>query len=100
MHGGWYCLLRLSSGWCPADTGDAQEAFDAAEAEIVGNGEVAGGGSGAVGAGYGSDHVVGEPFAKAPQCRGGSIRPVAAGSVWPRERKLAGQRLAPSASKR
>jgi hypothetical protein len=65
------------SGWRTADTGDAQEALDAAEAEIVSDGEVAGGGSGAVGAGYGLDHIVGESFAKAPRCRGGRFGP------WP-----------------
>jgi hypothetical protein len=39
--------------------------------------EVAGGGSGAVGAGHGADHVVGESFAKALRCRGGRFGP------WP-----------------
>jgi hypothetical protein len=43
----------------------------------VSGGEVASGGSGAVGAGHGSDHVVGESFAKAPWCRGGRF------GLWP-----------------
>jgi hypothetical protein len=67
---GWHCLLRLSRGGRPAGTGRAQEALDAAEAEIVSDCEDAGGGSGAVGACHGSDHVVGESFAKASRCRG------------------------------
>jgi hypothetical protein len=41
-----------------ADTRDAQEALDAAEAEIVSDCKVAGGDSGAVSACHGSDHVV------------------------------------------
>lgn len=65
MRGDWCCLRSLSSGWCPADTGDAQEALDAAEAEIVSDCQVADGGSGAVGVRQGLDHVIGESFAKA-----------------------------------
>ena len=68
MRHGRRCLRRVSSGWRAADTEDAQEALDAAEAEIVSDCEFAGGGPGAVGAHHGSDHVVGESFAKAPRC--------------------------------
>jgi hypothetical protein len=53
------------------DTSNAQEALDAAEAEIMSDREVASSGSGAVGVRHGSDHVVGESFAKAPRCRSG-----------------------------
>lgn len=70
-------LLGLSRGWLPADTGDAQQTLDAAEAEIVSDREVAGGGSGSIGAGHGPDHLVGEPFAKAPRCRDDRFSP------WP-----------------
>jgi hypothetical protein len=77
MRGDRCCFRSLSSGRGPADTGGAQEALDAAEAEIVSGGEVVGGGSGTVGVRHGSDPVLGESFAKAPRCRGGRLGP------WP-----------------
>jgi hypothetical protein len=61
-----HCFLRLSSGWCPADTGDSQEALDAAEAEIVSAGEVAGSGSAAVGGDQVVDVALIEALAQAP----------------------------------
>jgi hypothetical protein len=70
-------ILNDASGWCPADTGDAQQALDAAEAKIVSDCEVAGGGSGAIGTYHGAVHVVGKSFTKAPRCRGGRY------GLWP-----------------
>jgi hypothetical protein len=78
MLGGRHCDFRSSSGWRPADAGDAQEALDAAvEAEIVRDCEVAGGGSGTGSTPHRFDHVVGQPFAKASRCRGSRF------SLWP-----------------
>src|SRR5947208_3478619 len=90
IRGGRSGLRGSSVGWRAADTGGAQEAFDAAEAEIVSDGEFTGGGSGAVGAGHGLDHVLGESFAKAPRCRGGRY------SLWslvPRGRENANSQV-------
>jgi hypothetical protein len=67
----------LLGGSAFSGLGGAEEAFDAAEAEIVGDCEFAGGGSGVVGARHRVDRVVGESFAKAPRCRGGRL------SLWP-----------------
>ena len=79
---GRHCpLIRLSNGWCPADTGDAQEALDAAEAEIVSDCEFTGGGSGAVSARHGLDHVIGESFAKALRVNSTEGSAIAAGTI-------------------
>jgi len=64
-----HCFHRLSSGWRPADTNTAEEALDAAEADLVSDGEFEGGGSGAIGTPHRLDHVFSKSFAETPRCR-------------------------------
>jgi hypothetical protein len=67
MRRGRGCLRSLLSRWCPADTGGAQEALDAPEAQGVGSGEGGGGGAVAVGGDQVSDVALIEAIAQAPR---------------------------------
>jgi len=58
---------RILGGWRAADTGGAEEAFDAREAHAVGRGEGGGGGAVAVGGDQFGDVALVEALAQAPR---------------------------------